>query len=40
MGRERTPTGTGGELSRRAWRHFAAAGALSLAAVFMLARTL
>ncbi|RKG83824.1 hypothetical protein D7W82_24015 [Corallococcus sp. CA049B] len=33
-------TGTGGELSRRAWRHFAAAGALSLAAVFMLARTL
>ncbi|MGE6759006.1 hypothetical protein ACQKGO_13385 [Corallococcus interemptor] len=33
-------TGTGGVLSRRAWRHFAAAGALSLAAVFMLARTL
>lgn len=32
--------GTGGVLSRRAWRHFAAAGALSLAAVLMLARTL
>jgi hypothetical protein len=32
--------GTGGVLSRRAWRHFAAAGALSLAAVVMLARTL
>ncbi|NBD11037.1 hypothetical protein [Corallococcus silvisoli] len=32
--------GTGGELSRRAWRHFAAAGVLSLAAGVMLARTL
>ncbi|WP_223631640.1 hypothetical protein [Corallococcus sp. EGB] len=32
--------GTGGVLSRRAWRHFAAAGALSLAAVLMLARAL
>ncbi|CAM3940829.1 hypothetical protein G4177_14625 [Corallococcus sp. ZKHCc1 1396] len=33
-------TGAGGVLSRRAWRHFAAAGALSLAAAVMLARTL
>ncbi|RKG81723.1 hypothetical protein D7W79_04350 [Corallococcus exercitus] len=32
--------GTGGVLSRQAWKHFAAAGALSLAAAFMLARTL
>ncbi|RYZ39024.1 MAG: hypothetical protein EOO71_21750 [Myxococcaceae bacterium] len=32
--------GTGGVLSRRAWKHFAAAGGLSLAAAFMLARTL
>ncbi|RKG87944.1 hypothetical protein [Corallococcus terminator] len=33
-------TGTGGVLSRGAWKHFAAAGGLSLAAAFMLARTL
>ncbi|MFP2898873.1 hypothetical protein ACLEQD_20965, partial [Corallococcus sp. 4LFB] len=32
--------GTGGVLSRQAWKHFAAAGALSLAAALMLARTL
>ncbi|WP_199741815.1 hypothetical protein, partial [Corallococcus sp. CA047B] len=32
--------GTGGMLSRGAWKHFAAAGGLSLAAAFMLARTL
>jgi hypothetical protein len=32
--------GTGGVFSRRAWRHFAAAGVLSLAAGVMLARTL
>ncbi|MCY1047405.1 hypothetical protein OV208_39265 [Corallococcus sp. bb12-1] len=32
--------GTGGVLSRGAWKHCAAAGGLSLAAAFMLARTL
>ncbi|QSQ25867.1 hypothetical protein JY651_13460 [Pyxidicoccus parkwayensis] len=31
---------TGGMLARRAWTHFAAAGALSMAAAFVLSRTL